>query len=112
MAGTKGARSASENFRQLKKGSFGNTKITVDANGNASMLLFGNRIAFRTKDERLFITTCGWATQSTFRRLRELGTFSFRRGTINGIPWDGRWIEIVNVPPAIAFFKNEPPIID
>lgn len=112
MAGTKSSRSAAENFTQLKKGSFGNTQIKIDANGNASMFLFGNRIAFRTTDGRLFITTCGWPTQTTYRRLRELGTFRFIRGSINGVQWDGRWIEIIEMPPTVAIVKNEPPIID
>lgn len=106
--------SAAENFRQLKKCSLGNTKITVDANGNASMYLFGNRIAFRTKEGRVFITTCGWTTTTTISRLRELGYGITRRRelSINGIPWDGRWVEIIEMPPAIVFFKNDPPVID
>jgi len=67
----KTAVSAVENFRQLKKCSINNTKVVIDANGNASMFLFGNRIAFRTTDGRTFITTCGWSTQTTFSRLRD-----------------------------------------
>jgi hypothetical protein len=111
----KTAVSAAENFRQLKKCSIGNTKVTIDANGNASMFLFGNRIAFRTTDGRTFITTCGWSTSTTYSRLREIGGFGIRGGrnqAINGVPWDGRWVEIVDMPPTVAIFKNEPPIID
>ena len=109
------SRSAAENFKELKKGSFNNTMITIDANGNASMFLFGNRIAFRTTDGRLFITTCGWSTQTTYRRLREIGGFDLRGGSrqsINGVPWDGRWVEIIDMPPTVAIYKNDPPIID
>ena len=107
--------SAAECFRQLKKCSINNTKVVIDANGNASMFLFGNRIAFRTTDGRTFITTCGWWTQTTYSRLREIGGFVIRGGkgqSINGVPWDGRWVEIVDMPPTVAIFKNEPPIID
>lgn len=113
--GRKTATSAADSFRQLKKGSFGNTKVTIDSNGNASMYLFGNRIAFRTTDGRTFITTCGWYTQTTFSRLREIGNFNIRGGvnlSINGIPWDGRWVEIIDMPPTVAVYKNEPPVID
>jgi hypothetical protein len=111
----KTAVSAVENFRQLKKCSINNTKVVIDANGNASMFLFGNRIAFRTTDGRTFITTCGWSTQTTFSRLREIGGFSIRGGktlSINGVPWDGRWVEIIDMPPTVAIYKNDPPIID
>ena len=109
------AASAAECFRQLKKCSINNTKVVIDANGNASMFLFGNRIAFRTTDGRTFITTCGWSTQTTYSRLREIGGFRISGGqrlSINGVPWDGRWVEIVDMPPTVAIFKNEPPIID
>jgi len=111
----KTAVSAAENFRQLKKCSINNTKVVIDANGNASMFLFGNRIAFRTTDGRTFITTCGWSTQTTSSRLREIGGFSIRGGSnlsINGVPWDGRWVEIIDMPPTVALYKNDPPIID
>ena len=111
----KTAVSAAENFRQLKKCSIGNTKVTIDANGNASMFLFGNRIAFRTTDGRTFITTCGWSTITTYSRLREIGGFGIRGGkhqAINGVPWDGKWVEIIDMPPTVAIYKNEPPIID
>ena len=111
----KTARSAAESFRQLKKCSISNTKVIIDAKGNASMFLFGNRIAFRTTDGRTFITTCGWSTRTTFSRLREIGGFRIRGGSgqsINGVPWDGKWVEIVDMPPTVAIFKNEPPIID
>lgn len=111
----KTAVSAAEKFRQLKKCSMGNTKVTIDSNGNASMFLFGNRIAFRTTDGRTFITTCGWNTSTTFNRLREIGGFSVRGGnrpSINGVPWDGRWVEVIDMPPTVAIYKNNPPIID
>jgi hypothetical protein len=106
---------AAENFRQLKKCSIGNTKVVIDANGNASMFLFGNRIAFRTTDGRTFITTAGWFTQTTFNRLGEIGGFGIKGGrrlSINGVPWDGRWVEIIDMPPAVAIYPNVPPIID
>lgn len=107
--------SAAECFRQLKKCSINNTKVVIDANGNASMFLFGNRIAFRTTDGRTFITTCGWSTQTTYSRLREIGGFRIGGGrgqSINGLPWDGRWVEIIDMPPTVVIYKNEPPIID
>ena len=115
MARKSTSATAAECFKQLKKCSISNTKVTIDANGNASMFLFGNRIAFKTTDGRTFVTTAGWFTQTTFRRLREIGGFGIRGGrelSINGVPWDGRWVEVIDMPPAVAIYPNTPPIID
>ena len=107
---------ASEAFMVRKKGSFGNTMITLDKNGNASMFLFGNRIAFHTTDNRIFVTTAGWDTNSTRSRLNEiLGIrVTTRRSmlSLNGHEWDGRWAEVVHADPVTMINKAEPPIID
>lgn len=106
--------SAAQAFNLKKPGSYGNTKVTLDKQGNASLILFGNRIAIRTSDERLFITTCGWNTVTTLSRLNEIGSFRVRhqRGTliINNTTWDGRWVEVVEMDPFVTIFKNDPPL--
>ena len=107
------SQSAAEKFRQKKKCTTSNTTVVVDANGNTSMFLFGNRIACLTHDDRLFITTAGWVTATTFARLREItGVPMSRRGgnpSIGGYDWDGRWIEIINASPVMMISKNDPP---
>jgi hypothetical protein len=80
------------------------------------MILFGNRIAVHTHDGRLFITTAGWNTSTTRSRLSGIGRFRIttRAGglSLNGQSWDGRWVEIIDMPPTVAVYKNDPPIID
>ena len=113
----KTATSAAQALREYKKFSSHNTKVVIDEEGNASMYLFGNRIAFRAKKgDRLFVTTCGWNTSTTRSRLNEIAPISVRTGrgqlTLNGNPWDGKWVEIIEAPPFTAIAENEPPIID
>jgi len=111
----KTGRNAAEFLLSRTKRSLGNTKITIDKNGNASMFLFSNRIAFYTKDNRLFVTTAGWDTHTTRSRLRDIGV-SVRSTrtilTLNGHQWDGRWAEVVQAGPVTMVNKSEPPIID
>lgn len=107
---------ASEAFMARKKGIFNNTVVTVDKNGNASMFLFGNRIAFHTADNRIFVTTAGWDTNTTRSRLNEVVGIRISsrasRLTLNGHEWDGRWAEVVHADPVTMVNKAEPPIID
>ena len=51
-----------------------NTQVMVDSNGESSLYLHGNRIAW-TSDNRskLNINQCGWDTVTTNSRLRALG---------------------------------------
>lgn len=114
MAGRKTAMSAAEALKNRKKMTSHNTKIVIDDQGNAHMLLFGNRIAVYTFDNRLFITTAGWDTVTTRGRLSEIGGFRLSRSRgslrLNGVDWTGRWTEIVEAGPVAMFNYNEPPI--
>ncbi len=104
------ALNAAQALKARKKMTSHNTKVVVDENGNAHMYLFGNRIAVYTKDNRLFITNAGWDTMTTRNRLSELtSTRITRRGGLNGVEWDGRWVEIVEAGPVTMITKNEPP---
>lgn len=114
MAGRKTAMNAAQAFKARKKMSSHNTTVMIDDQGHAHMLLFGNRIAVYTADNRLFITTAGWDTMTTRSRLSEIGGFrlSRRSGTLmlNGIPWTGKWTEVVEAGPVTMVNYNEPPI--
>jgi len=105
---------ATEAFLQRKNKKTHNTVVSVDKDGNASMILFGNRIAVHTHDGRLFITTAGWNTSNTRSRLSGIGRFRItsRAGglSLNGQSWDGRWVEIVQADPISMHFENEPPV--
>jgi hypothetical protein len=105
---------AVEAFLQRKRKNSHNTVVSVDKDGNASMYLFGNRIAVHTHDGRLFITTAGWNTVTTRNRLSGIGRFrvTTSRGalSLNGQPWNGRWVEIVQADPVSMHFENQPPI--
>jgi hypothetical protein len=101
-------------FLQRKRKSSNNTVVSVDKKGNASMYLFGNRIAVHTHDGRLFITIAGWNTVTTRDRLSGIGGFRITtsRGalSLNGQPWNGKWVEIVKADPVSMHFENQPPI--
>jgi hypothetical protein len=104
---------AVDSFLQRKNKKTSNTVVSVDKDGNASMFLFGNRIAVYTHDDRLFITTAGWNTSTTRNRLSGIGKFRVTsRGalSLNGQPWNGRWVEIVQADPISMHFENEPPV--
>ena len=113
MAGRKTAMSAAQALKARKKMTSHNTVVVIDQHGHAHMLLFGNRIAVYTAENRLFITTAGWDTVTTRGRLSEVGGFrlSRSRGTLrlNGKDWTGRWTEIVEAGPVTMFNYNEPP---
>jgi hypothetical protein len=76
---------------------FANTKVVV-AGGESKLILHGSEIAKLTADGKLFITTAGWNTRTTFERLRHLPGVSIQtiRGThyLNGKTWDGSWTEV------------------
>jgi len=103
-----------EAFRTRKNKRTHNTVVSVDKDGNASMYLFGNRIAVLTADNRLFITTAGWNTSTTRSRLSSIGKFRVRVSggglKLDGVDWDGRWVEVVEANPVSIYFKNEPPV--
>ena len=91
-----------------------NTAVIIDNSGNAILTLYDNKIAVYTPDSRLFVTTAGWNTQTTLYRLHEVTKLSIRHRSgsllLDGNPWDGRWIEIIDLPPMKSLIKSEPPI--
>ena len=74
-----------------------NTQVTVYG-GEANLILHGSEIARLTADGKLFITTAGWNTGTTFERLRHLPGVSIQtiKGVtyLNGKAWNGQWIEV------------------
>ena len=52
---------------------FKRENMEVNTNGDVTYLrLFGNTIATKTKDGRLYIDSCGWFTNTTKERLNHL----------------------------------------
>ena len=70
-----------------------NTIVWQDSEGS-HMSLFGNEIAWVTLDGSLYITDCGWVTNTTRDRLAAILRLplNIRKGAwvLNGEPWDGR----------------------
>lgn len=68
-----------------------NTEV-VNRNGEVSVYLWNNKIAW-TKNGSLWITNCGWSTNTTKERLNGLPgvSISQKRGSwyLNGEEWDG-----------------------
>lgn len=73
-----------------------NTRV-VSTNGNSKMYLHGNLIAERTNN-RLFISACGWLTNTTKERLNAInGVNIYQKNFVwylNSFPWDGSRIEV------------------
>ena len=83
-------------FRNHEEIRIDNTQVIKTTNG-VKLILFGNEIA-KIKDGQLWITTAGWNTRTTFRRLNELPGVNLqtKRGVVylNGSEWDGSYIQI------------------
>ena len=79
-----------------KKATLHNTKVVVDEKGNASMYLFGNKIAVFSADGILYISNAGWFSVTTKSRLNDIPgvRISQRKGYwyLYNELWDGRWI--------------------
>lgn len=64
-----------------------------------SLFLWGNKIA-EHRVGGLYITNCGYFTQTTANRLRQIPGVDLKtrrksdEWTLNGEPWDGGWIQI------------------
>jgi len=68
------------------------------------LLLFGNRIA-EHREDGLYITNCGWKTATTKAHLNLLPNVNIFQSKkiwyLNGDPWDGSWIKVMDgTPPA------------
>lgn len=77
-----------------------NTQVLIegdDKNKKVILTLFGNIIAVREKG-KLFITNCGWFSNTTKERLNALPGVSIQQKKgkwyLNGNEWDGKLIEI------------------
>lgn len=79
-----------------KKATLHNTKVVVDEKGNASMYLFGNKIAVFSADGILYISNAGWFSVTTKSRLNDIPgvRISQRKGYwyLYNELWDGDWI--------------------
>lgn len=75
----------------------GNDKVEINDN-EVQMFLHGHLIAKRTKGNKLFITNCGYFTNTTKERLNGLPNVSIqqKKGVwyLNGKEWDGKFIEV------------------
>jgi hypothetical protein len=75
-----------------KKTKTGNTLVWQDHEGS-HMTLFGNKIAWVNLDGELWITDCGWVTNTTQARLSAIVGLPLnrRKGAwlLDGEPWDG-----------------------
>ena len=71
--------------------SISNTTVKVLNNGDTILSLFGNNIAKR-KDDKLFIQTAGWDSNTTLERLNALPNVKVQRVKgklkLNGEEWD------------------------
>jgi len=87
---------AFNNDKNFKKG---NTEVEVLPNVTI-MRLHGNAIAYRHNDPKrtLYITNCGWESNTTKERLNALEGVNIRQKNfiwyLNGKEWDGSIIDI------------------
>lgn len=89
-------REAARYLMNKKKVTISNTQVVVDEKGNASMYLFGNKIAVFSADGILYISNAGWFSKTTKERLTDIpGVRISQRNWqwyLFGELWDGRWI--------------------
>lgn len=84
-----------EAFKEQKAKKLSNTEST-----GIELKLFGNIIA-KWKDNEIWITSAGWKTATTRDRIQLLGArLKQKQGVwyLNGIEWDGNWIQMNNIP--------------
>jgi hypothetical protein len=89
-------REAARYLMNRKKVTISNTQVVVDKKGNASMYLFGNKIAVFSAEGILYISNAGWFSVTTKSRLNDLPGvhISQRKGYwyLYDDLWNGRWI--------------------
>lgn len=75
-------------------------KSNMEVTGN-SMYLHGNKIAWRDRNHQLWISNCGWQSNTTKERLNALPNVHIIQINytwfLNGVEWDGRPICIGRV---------------
>lgn len=83
-------------FRNNEKFSSSNTQIIME-DQKTKMYLHGNLIAYK-EDGKLFISTCGWSSNTTKERLNGLEGVSIYQKNwnwyLNGKEWNGKMIEV------------------
>lgn len=89
-------REAATYLMNRKKCKISNTEVRVDKKGNASMYLFGNKIAVFSAEGIIYISNAGWFSVTTKARLNTIPNVRVtQRDSIWYLydePWDGRWI--------------------
>ena len=83
-------------FYNKVNGNFSNTSVITEGN-TTKMFLFGNLIA-KLENDKLFITSAGWKSNTTKERLNGLKgvNISQKKGEwlLNGEEWNGELTEI------------------
>ena len=83
-------------FYSKRNGNFSNTSVITEGN-TTKMFLFGNLIA-KLENDKLFITSAGFKSQTTKERLNGLKGVNIlqKKGEwiLNGEKWDGKLTEI------------------
>ena len=92
---------ASTAFHNGKNFKSGDTEVKTEKtkNGNEStLLLHGNRIAFKNENGFIEITNAGYPTQTTKARLNAIPGVSIvqkaGKWILNGKEWDGEWTTV------------------
>jgi len=87
---------AVQSFRDNETKKFGNTRVIVK-DGITKLLLYDNLIA-KKENGVLRVSNAGWQSNTTKERLNALHGVSINQSKgvwyLNGIEWDGDWIEI------------------
>lgn len=101
------------NFNDIVEQSFlkGVTKKLGNSATNGSiLLLFGNRIA-EWREDGLYITNCGYKTQTTKNHLNTLPNVSISQHKhewyLNGEKWDGKWVRVLEQTPPKTSGKGD-----
>lgn len=75
-----------------------NTQVLVGSNNTATLILFGNNIAFLNADKTVSITNAGYFTNTTKERLNGIPNVHIQQKKglwyLNGKEWDGSLINV------------------
>jgi hypothetical protein len=106
------------NFNPIVENSFMSGKAAKYCNSQTDgsiLLLFGNKIAEHRSDG-LWITNCGYQTNTTKNHLNKLEGVSIYQKNwewyLNGEKWDGSWIKVSDMTVEVVATKNDKEIFD